>query len=150
MNNELGNTIKKNRIRLGMSQTDLSKITGVDTKTISLIERGIRRKPTPETLIKLASVLDCIDIRLMYLAGYEQKDISETCRILEDDRYEYAYIVILKGHGVTYAGDVEEAKEYAKEDIDESITPITELKDEYGEIIPDDNYYIITDFGNQK
>ena len=66
MNNELGNTIKKNRIRLGMSQTDLSKITGVDTKTISLIERGIRRKPTPETLIKLASVLDCVDINVIY------------------------------------------------------------------------------------
>ena len=150
MNNELGNIIKKNRIRLGLSQTDLSKITGIDTKTISLIERGIRRKPKPETLLKLAEVLECIDIRLMYLAGYNQDDITEVIRLVEDDKYEYDYLVILKGHGVTYAGDVEEAREYAQEDIEDSITPITELSDEYGTIIPDENYYIITDFGNQK
>lgn len=150
MNNELGNTIKNNRIRLGMSQTDLSKITGIDTKTISLIERGIRKRPNPDTLLKLAEVLECIDIRLLHLAGYKQEEINEILRYIEDDTYEYDFYILIKGHGITYAGDVEEARDYANEDIVESLPELNSIKDEYGEISFDDNYYVITDFGDKE
>jgi len=147
MNNELGNTIKNNRIRKGLSQIELSKISGIDTKTISLIERGIRRKPKMETLLKLAEVLDCIDIRLLYLAGYDNSEITEGMRYYEDDTYEYDFMIILKGKGVTYAGDVEEAKGIAHEDIEDFIT--NNIDDEYDDL-KFDVCSIITDFKDQK
>lgn len=148
MNNELGNTIKNNRIRKGLSQIDLSKITGVDSKTISLIERGIRRKPKMETLFKLGNVLDCIDIRLFYLAGYTNTEITEGIRFLEDDTYEYNFIIILKGKGIISAGDVNEASEYAEEDLKEVIE--SSIVDRYDDIKLNEDIMIITDFGNQK
>ena len=50
MNYELGNEIKEKRMYLGFSQADLAILTGTDIKTISLIERGARQKPKPETV----------------------------------------------------------------------------------------------------
>lgn len=146
MNNELGITLKKNRIRLGLSQIELSKITGVDPKTISLIERGIRRKPHVDTILKLAEVLECIDIRLLYLAGYTQNDIKDLIRLIEDDTYKYNFTITIKGQGITYAGDEEEAREYAEEDINDCIT-MQSFKDDSGEVLfNDDNVSILVDF----
>lgn len=42
-NNVLGYELKIDRLRRGLSQIELSKLTGVDAKTISLIEKGIRK-----------------------------------------------------------------------------------------------------------
>ena len=74
MKNELGNIIKEQRMYWGLSQTELSKRTGIDIKTISLIERGVRRKPIPETLKKLSEALDIYDIDLLELAGYTEEE----------------------------------------------------------------------------
>lgn len=56
-NNVLGYELKIDRLRRGLSQIELSKLTGVDAKTISLIEKGIRKKPKPETIYKLSKVI---------------------------------------------------------------------------------------------
>ena len=146
MENELGNEIKKNRILLGMSQTDLSRITGIDTKTISLIERGIRRKPKPETLLKISEALKLIDVRLLYLAGYSNNEITRT---LEDDTYNYKFQIIITGHGRTYAGDLTEAYEYVQEDIDEQLA-VMNVSDEHGEVIFNKNYKVIVDFDKDR
>ncbi len=146
MNNELGITLKKNRIRLGLSQIELSKITGVDPKTISLIERGIRRKPHVDTILKLAEVLECIDIRLLYLAGYTQNDIKDLIRLIEDDTYKYNFTITIKGYGITYAGDEQEAREYAEEDIKDCIA-MQNFKNDSGEVsFNNKNISILIDF----
>jgi len=145
MNNELGKVIKNNRIRLGMSQIDLSKITGVDPKTISLIERGVRKKPNPDTLLKLSKVLDCIDIRLFYLANYNQNDISKIIRLIEDDEYNYSFEITIKGYGKTYAGDIQEAYEHVQEDLDNQIS-IKNMNNDNGNVIFEKKYKVMLDF----
>ncbi len=149
MNNELGITLKKNRIRLGLSQIELSKITGVDPKIISLIERGIRRKPHVDTILKLGEVLECIDIRLLYLAGYTQDDINELIRLIEDDTYKYNFTITIKGHGITYAGDEQEAIEYAKEDIKKHLK-LSNFKDDSGVLLFNKDFSVTIDFNREE
>ena len=50
---EFGSIIKKERIKKGLSITELSKMTGVDIKTISFIERGFRKQPKLDTLLHM-------------------------------------------------------------------------------------------------
>ena len=53
------------RIKLGMTQEELSKKTGIPQANISRLEKG-KRKPTFETLQKLANGLDMhIEIKLV-------------------------------------------------------------------------------------
>ena len=115
MKNELGNTIKEKRMYWGLSQTELSKRTGIDIKTISLIERGIRRKPIPETLKKLSEALDIYDIDLLELAGYNEDEKIDYLKYTKGlKKFEFEYTVIYKGHGMVYAYDKEDADEYLK------------------------------------
>ena len=50
--------LKKRRETLGWSQRTLAGLAGVDPKTVSLIERGVR-SPTLFTISLLASAMDC-------------------------------------------------------------------------------------------
>ena len=144
MNNELGKCIKYNRLRLGYSQNELSRLTGVDSKTISLIERGIRRKPLPDTLIKLSEVLGCIDVRLLYLAGYTQNEISLMLNDF-DDEYRYKFHVLITGYGTTHADEIDEAYDSAYEDIKDSVNLI-DFKNEFGETFFNKDFAILIDF----
>ena len=112
---EFGSIIKNERIRRGLSITDLSKETGVDIKTISFIERGIRRKPNLDTLVKLLDALDCFTSEIIKSAGYTDEEIME---FICDD-YNYSFEVRIKGHGKTFASNEEEAKIFINEDLHE-------------------------------
>lgn len=59
-------TIRKIR---GLSQSDLSKLTGLQPSAISHFECG-RRKPSISNLVKLA---DALDVQTDYLLGRESK-----------------------------------------------------------------------------
>ena len=84
MKYNLANIIRNRRIEMNISQSELSRRTGIDRTTISKIEMGERKKPVINTLIKLSRVLN-IDLReLMYLARYSQYDINN----FFDDDYE--------------------------------------------------------------
>ncbi|MBU3266265.1 helix-turn-helix transcriptional regulator [Alkalihalobacillus clausii] len=50
--------IRKKRIEKGWTQFELSRRSGVPQPTISQIERGNRKYPTYNTLIKLCKVLE--------------------------------------------------------------------------------------------
>ena len=116
MNNELGNEIKKSRMYRGFSQADLAILTGTDVKTISLIERGARQKPKPETIKKLAKALDLYDLDLLRLAGYtKEEQIDYMKNIRNEKRIEFDYTVLYKGHGMLYAHDKEDAELYLNE-----------------------------------
>ena len=138
MKNELGNTIKEKRIYWGLSQTELSKRTGIDIKTISLIERGIRRKPIPETLKKLSEALDIYDIELLELAGYNEDEKIDYLKYTKGlKKFEFEYTVIYKGHGMVYAYDKEDADECLKtafEDISETFDSDIDVIDEKMEL----------------
>ena len=53
----IGNNIKKYRDKLGISQSKLSKITGINLYTITKIEFGATSDPRIETLKKIADGL---------------------------------------------------------------------------------------------
>jgi transcriptional regulator with XRE-family HTH domain len=55
---EVVESLKKRREALGWSQRSLAAQAGVDPKTVSLIERGVR-SPTLFTLLLLATAMDC-------------------------------------------------------------------------------------------
>jgi y4mF family transcriptional regulator len=48
--------LKQRRNQLGITQTDLSELSGIALRTIKLVESG-KNNPTLDTLIKLAEVL---------------------------------------------------------------------------------------------
>ena len=115
MRNELGEKIKYERMFKGLSQIELSKRTGIDIKTISLIERGIRRKPKPETIYKLDKVLDLDEIQIMDLAGYTKEEQIDYLKYMKrQKRMDFDYTITLKGHGMVYAYDKEDAEIYLK------------------------------------
>ena len=55
---EIGERIKKRRIELGLTQTDIKEATGISSGNMSDVERG-NRFPSISTLIQLCSVLNC-------------------------------------------------------------------------------------------
>jgi transcriptional regulator with XRE-family HTH domain len=57
--------LREIRLRRGLSQADLSAITGVTEFTISEIESGKRANPRPSTLRKLAQALE-VDVSALY------------------------------------------------------------------------------------
>jgi transcriptional regulator with XRE-family HTH domain len=66
----LAEMIKNLRQRRGYSQRKLSLLSGISNTEISRIEKGIRTKPSPDTLKKLASHLGVTYNDLMEMAGY--------------------------------------------------------------------------------
>jgi len=61
MSNELstiGQSIRKQRKKMGISQDKLSKLTGLSYNTIVKIESGKNPNPTIKTLQKIARALD--------------------------------------------------------------------------------------------
>lgn len=112
---EFGSIIKKERIKRGLSITDLSKITGIDIKTISFIERGIRKKPNIDTLVKLLDALECYDSKIIQSVGYTDEEVIEyIC-----NNYKYTFEIKIKGHGKTFAPTDDEAKILINEDLHE-------------------------------
>ena len=105
----LGELIKKEREKLGISQRELSRQTGVDNNTIAKLEKGMRKKPNTLALKKIAYTLNIDLKKILKLAGYSPEDIDYECYLttnnitmkLKDGRY------ILYGEEVLdYFGDI--------------------------------------------
>ncbi len=72
----LASVVKCAREKLGISQRELSRRTGIDNNTLAKIEKGERKKPNVLSLRKLSMVL-CIDIKkLMKLCNYTKEEIE--------------------------------------------------------------------------
>ena len=54
----LASLVKEAREKIGISQRELSRRTGIDNNTLAKIEKGERKKPNVLSLRKLALVLD--------------------------------------------------------------------------------------------
>jgi transcriptional regulator with XRE-family HTH domain len=53
----IGERIRAERLRLGLTQLDLAKVAGVTKAAISALERGTSKNPRPETLVSIAARL---------------------------------------------------------------------------------------------
>lgn len=79
MNNKtLASVVKEAREKVGISQRELSRITGIDNNTIAKIEKGERKKPNVLSLKKLSSVLNISLEDLMELCDYSKEEIEAT------------------------------------------------------------------------
>ena len=79
MNNKtLASVVKEAREKIGISQRELSRITGIDNNTIAKIEKGERKKPNVLSLKKLSSVLNISLENLMELCEYNKEEIEAT------------------------------------------------------------------------
>ena len=65
----MGYRIKEVREKLGMTQEELEKKSGVSRVTISGLENGTTRNTTTGTLLKLATALDTTIDRIFYVDG---------------------------------------------------------------------------------
>ena len=74
----LASVVKEAREKVGISQRELSRITGIDNNTIAKIEKGERKKPNVLSLKKLSSVLNVSLENLMELCEYSKKEIEAT------------------------------------------------------------------------
>ena len=72
----LASVVKEAREKLGISQRELSRRTGIDNNTVAKIEKGERRKPNVLSLRKLSAVLRIDIAKLMKLAEYNEEEIK--------------------------------------------------------------------------
>lgn len=56
---EIIDTIKRERMLQGMSLRKLSEITGIPYSSLSLIERGEKKKVTLHTIVRILDALGC-------------------------------------------------------------------------------------------
>jgi transcriptional regulator with XRE-family HTH domain len=70
---EIGQTIRKRRQLLGLLQPQLADISGINRRTIQLVEAG-KANPTIETLVKIADPLGLtFKLLLKETGGQKQK-----------------------------------------------------------------------------
>lgn len=85
----LASVVKEAREKLGISQRELSRRTGIDNNTLAKIEKGERKKPNVLSLRKLALVLDLSLDELMKLANYNRSEFNIISnRILNNDKLD--------------------------------------------------------------
>lgn len=75
-NKTLASVIKSARERIGISQREVSRRTGIDNNTLAKIEKGERKKPNVLSLRKISFLLNLDLEELLKLAGYNDQDIE--------------------------------------------------------------------------
>ena len=84
-NKSLASVISSARDKLGISQRELSRRTGIDNNTVAKIEKGERKKPNTLSLIKLSKELN-IDLKLLLeLSGYTKEDAIMFENLIKDN-----------------------------------------------------------------
>ena len=74
--NSLAEAVSTCREKLGITQREVARRTGIDNNTIAKIEKGERKKPNTLSLKKLAYVLKINPDYLLQLAGYNEDEIK--------------------------------------------------------------------------
>jgi len=74
--NSLAEAISVSRKKLGITQREVARRTGIDNNTIAKIEKGERKKPNTLSLKKLGYVLNIEPDYLLQLAGYNEEEIK--------------------------------------------------------------------------
>lgn len=107
MNNEtLASVVKEAREKLGISQRELSRKTGIDNNTIAKIEKGERKKPNILSLRKLSVVLNLNYTKLMKMCDYSKEEI----KAIADNNY-YSLAVKPKNGAILMMEDLIELEQ---------------------------------------
>lgn len=86
----LASLVKEAREKLGISQRELSRRTGIDNNTLAKIEKGERKKPNVLSLRKLSLVLDLSLDELMKLANYDEGEFNIISnRVINKEKIDY-------------------------------------------------------------
>lgn len=72
----LASLVKSAREKVGISQRELSRRTGIDNNTLAKIEKGERKKPNVLSLRKISYILNIKLEELLKLSGYNEQDIE--------------------------------------------------------------------------
>lgn len=72
----LASVVKSAREKVGISQRELSRRTGIDNNTLAKIEKGERKKPNVLSLRKISYILNIKLEELLKLSGYNEQDIE--------------------------------------------------------------------------
>lgn len=138
----LGNIIKNKRLELGLSQVELSKLSGIDSKTISFIERDIRKKPIPETLLNLSDSLELKFEDLCKLSGYTEGQIKDMIGEFEET-YPFDFTITIKGSAFIDAENISDAKDIAAKEISTEIINAANNNELLNEILHDSKLSIL-------
>lgn len=132
----LGKIVRTRRLDLNISQRELASRMQCDVKTISEIEKGIRKKPRIETLEKLSNELYIELEDLLGYAGYTDEELivyyegedilNEEYDEIENNKYQsikndentevpFNYILTIMGKGLINTNNEREAKRKAAE-----------------------------------
>lgn len=135
-NNILSKIIKSRRLDMNLSQRELASRMKCDVKTISEIEKGIRRKPKIATLEKLAEELYIEIEDLLGYAGYSDEEI---CGYYEDDsiikQVPFNYVLTIVGQGLIEIEDIETAQNKAAELISDMLIETIGVSDEWDNLL---------------
>ena len=105
----LGELIKEQREKLGISQRELSRQTGVDNNTIAKLEKGERKKTNTLSLKKIAYILNIDLKKILKLAGYSSKDIDYECSLITNNitmKSQDGGPILSREEGVDYFRDI--------------------------------------------
>ncbi len=82
INEKLGNFIKEQREKNGISQRELARNINVNNKTIHNIEKGLINKVSFDILIKISQQLDINLKELLKLSNYSEKEMDDLFKIV--------------------------------------------------------------------
>lgn len=151
-NNILSNIIKSRRLNLNISQRELASRMNCDVKTISEIEKGIRKKPKIETLEKLSRELYIEIDDLLDYAGYSDYELE---RYYESDdeikMVPFNYVLMIVGKALVEESDsnvmVNEAAKY----ITELLIKSTGYDDEWDSLLENcDDSFVLININKEK
>ena len=100
--NSLAEAVSVSREKLGITQREVSRRTGIDNNTIAKIEKGERKKPNTLSLKKLAYILEEIKIANnavganMYMKGYNDEVILVEELIMQSEYKKMAYPALVE------------------------------------------------------
>lgn len=150
----LGKIVRSGRLDLNISQRELASRMQCDVKTVSEIEKGIRKKPRIETLEKLSDEL-CIEIDdLLDYAGYDDEEIAfyyegeekEYEEYVSDDKnteIPFSYVLTIIGKGLINTNSEKEAKRKAAEFLTAALCGTVGANDDWDEILDNsDNSFV--------
>ena len=151
-NNILSNVIKSRRLNLNISQRELASRMNCDVKTISEIEKGIRKKPKIETLEKLSRELYIEIDDLLDYAGYSDYELE---RYYESDdeikMVPFNYILMIVGKALVEESDSNVIEKEATKYITELLIKSTGYDDEWDSLLENcDDSFVLININKEK
>lgn len=151
-NNILSNIIKSRRLNLNISQRELASRMNCDVKTISEIEKGIRKKPKIETLEKLSRELYIEIDDLLDYAGYSDYELE---RYYESDdeikMVPFNYVLMIVGKALVEESDSNVMEKEATKYITELLIKSTGYDDEWDSLLENcDDSFVLININKEK